>query len=259
MSGFLVVGDVFAVVDNPAGGVELLVVRVLYDVAHVDILRQCAVRRGEVQGAFGLGIGGEPVLTVDLLVVRGEGGLEILVTSAGVLRDSPAVDENDLEILLVDPDLALEIMLAFFEGLGAGGKDIRVELIDSLTAKIGDVILGQVFGGEDERETVLNLVEVNRAHEDAFEGILWGENDVFFALTVLVEGDVGDLLVFAIDSVGVFRDGVDFDSLSEGVVFAGLFEDRLSGAEFLDDLLGRRASGRRRVERAEAGGVLGGV
>ena len=71
----------------------------------MDILRQRAVLCGEVQNAFGLGVGGEPVLAVDLLVVGGEGGLQVLVAVAGVLRDGRAVDQDDLQVLLVDPDL----------------------------------------------------------------------------------------------------------------------------------------------------------
>ena len=67
--------------------------------------RERAVLRGEVEDAFGLGVGGEPVLAVDLLVVGGEGRLQVFVAGAGVLRDGLAVDEDDLEVLLIDPDL----------------------------------------------------------------------------------------------------------------------------------------------------------
>ena len=225
LGGVLVVGDVFAVVDDSGGGVELLVVRVLYDVADVNVLGKRAVGGGEVQVAFSLGVGGEPVFSVDLLVVGGEGRLKVLMASAGILRDGFAVDEDDLEILLIDPDLALEVVFSLFEGLWASGEDIGIELIYLLTAEISDVVFGKVFGGEDEGEAVLDLVEVGGAHDDALEGVLRGEDDVFFALTVLVEGNVGDLLVLAVDAVGVFVEGVDFDCLAEGVVLAGLLEE----------------------------------
>ena len=139
-----------------------------------------------------------------------------------VLGDGLAVDEDDLEVLLVDPDLALEVALVFFDGLWGGGEDVGVELVDVLAAEVGDVVLGQVFGGEDEGQAVLDVVEVGGGHHDALEGVLGGEDDVLFALAVVVEGDVGDLLVLAVDAVGVFGEGVDFDGLAEGVVFAGL-------------------------------------
>ncbi len=71
--------------------------------------------------ALGLGVGGEPVFAVDLLVVGGEGRLQVFVAGARVLGDGLSVDEDDLEVLLVDPDLALEVVLFFFEGFGCGG------------------------------------------------------------------------------------------------------------------------------------------
>ena len=146
--------------------------------------------------------------------------------------------------------------MLFFDDFGAGGEDVGVEFVDVLAAEVGDVVLGQVFGGEDEGQAVLDLVEVGGGHDDALEGVLGGEDDVLFALAVVVEGDVGDLLVLAVDAVGVVGDGVDFDGLAEGVVFAGLGEDGFAVAEFLDDLVGGDAGGRGGVERAEAGGLL---
>ena len=64
-----------------AVGVELLVVGVFDDVAHVDVLGRAPSPAGEVQVAFGLGVGGEPVFAVDLLVVGGEGRLEVFVAA----------------------------------------------------------------------------------------------------------------------------------------------------------------------------------
>ena len=71
-----------------------------------------------------------------------------------------------------------------------------------------------------------------------------------------VEGDVGNLLVLAVDAVGVFGEGVDFDGLTEGVVLTGLVEDGFAGGELVDDLLRGHAGGRGGIEWAEAGWVL---
>jgi hypothetical protein len=258
LGGVFFVGDVFAVVDDARAGVVLLVVTVFDDVAHVDVLREGALLGDEVEIAFGLGVGGEPVFAVNLLVVGGEGRGEIFVAFALVLGDGDAVDEDDLEVLLVDPDFALEVALAFFEGLGAGGEDVGVELVDVLTAEVGDVVFGQVFGGQDEGEAVLDLVEVGGSHLDALEGVLGGEDDVLLALAFAVEGDVSDLLVLAVDAVGVLDEGVDFHGLTEGVVLAGEIEEGLAGGELFDDLLWGYVRGGRGVERAEAGGILRG-
>jgi len=178
------------------------------------------------------------------------------VTFALVVGDGLAVDEDDLEVLLIDPDLALEVALVFFEDLGAGTEDVGVELVDVLAPEVGNVVLGQVFGGEDEGESVLDVLEVCGGHHDALESVLRSEDDVLFAFAGGVEGDVGDLLVFAVDTVGVFGEGIDFDGLTEGVVLSGLIEDGLAGSKLLDDLLRGHAGGWGGIKRAEPSCVL---
>jgi len=79
---------------------------------------------------------------------------------------------------------------------------------------------------------------------------------VLFALAVFVEDDVGDLLVLAVDFVGVFVEGIDFDGLAEGVVLTGDVEEGFAGGELVDDLLRRHTGGWGGVEWAEAGGFL---
>ena len=206
--------------------------------------------------ALGLGVGGEPVFAIDLLVVGGEGGLQVFVAGSCVLGDGFSVNEDDLQILLVDPDLSLEVVLFFFEGFGCDGEDVGIEFVDALAAQVVDVVFGLVFGGEDERQAVFDLVEVGGGHEDAFESVCRGEDNVLFALAGVVEGDVGDLLVFAVDAVGFLGDGVDFDGLAEGIVFAGFGEEGFAFAEFFDDLINGVAGGWRGVERTEARGLL---
>ena len=115
-------GDVLAVVEDAAGGAELLVVSELDDRAHVDVLAHAISGGGEVEDAIGLGVGGEPVFAVDLLVVGGEGGLEVFFARAGVLGDGFAVDEDDLEVLLVDPDAALEVVVVLLDVIGPASK-----------------------------------------------------------------------------------------------------------------------------------------
>jgi len=78
------------------------------------------------------------------------------------------------------------------------------------------------------------------------------EDDALFALAVLVEDDVGDLLVLAVGASVVFGDGLDPDFLAEeDVVLAGEGELGLAGGEFLDDLLGGEAGGWGGIEAAE--------
>ena len=116
-----------------------------------------------------------------------------------------------------------------------------------MAAEVGDVVVGQVGGGEDEGEAVLDVLEICGGHGDAAEGVLRGEDHVFCALAVAGEGDVCGLLVLAVYLVGVFEEGLDFDGLAEGVVLAGEVEFGFARGEFGDDLLRRDAGGGRGV------------
>ena len=105
---------------------------------------------------------------------------------------------------------------------------------------------------------MFDLVEVGGGHQDALQGVLGSEDDVLLALAVLVEDDVGDLLILAVNLVAVVVDGVDFDGLAEGVVIAGLFEFGLALAELGDDLVDGEVFGRGGIERAKAALGAGG-
>ena len=146
--------------DNAAGGAEALVVAVFDNRAQVHRLAHVAVAAVEVQIALGLGIGRKPVLPVDLLVIGGVGRREILVPLALVVGHALAIDEDDLEILLIEPDLALKVAVVLLDGFGRGGEDIGVEGVDLLPAEVLDVILRQVLRGQDEGQAVLDVGKV---------------------------------------------------------------------------------------------------
>ena len=95
------------------GGLEALVAGVADGGADLDGLRESVSVGWEVERAFGAGVDGEPILAVDLLIVSGEGWGEVFVSGAGVLRDGEAVDEDDLVVLLREPDAALEVTVIF--------------------------------------------------------------------------------------------------------------------------------------------------
>ena len=124
------------------GGVEALVVGVADRGADVDVLREGVGVGWEVEGAVGAGVDGEPVLAVDLLVVGREGRGEVFVAGAGVLGNGLAVDEDDLVVLLIEPDLALEVAVVFDELAGFAVEDVGVELVDALAAEVGEGVVG---------------------------------------------------------------------------------------------------------------------
>ena len=240
------------------GDVEALVVGVADDGADVDGLREGVMLGGEVECAFGFGVDGEPVLAVDLLVVGGEGRGEVFMAGAGVLGDADAVDEDDLVVLLIDPDFALEVTVMFEELPGLDVEDVGAEVVDLLLAEVGEGVVGEFGGGEDEGEAVGYVVEVGFGEGDALKGVLGGEEDVLDAAAGGVEGDVGDLAILAVGVEGVVVEGVEGDVLEEGVLVAGGGEGGLLLAHALDDL-GDGDGGGGGVEWAEAGaGLLGG-
>ena len=218
----------------------------------MDVVAERSVLRLEVEDSLSLGVGGEPILAVDLLIVGGEGRLEVFVAAARVLGNRGAVHEDDLEVLLVDPDLALEVVLVLLDGLRAGLEDVGVEVVDLLAAEVGDGVLGQVFGGEDEGKAMLDFIEVGGGHHDPLERVLRREDDVFGPLAILVKDDVGDLLVLPVDFAGVTVEGVDLDRLAEDVAVTGLGKVGLALAHLGDDLFRREVLGRAGIERAEA-------
>src|SRR3984957_10338542 len=105
----------------------------------MNVLRERSLLRGEVEGSLGLGVGREPVLAVDLLVVGGIRRGEILMAAADVVRDVLAVDQDDLEVLRVDPNLALEVAVVLDDGLGTGGEEVGIKAYARLAAGVADV------------------------------------------------------------------------------------------------------------------------
>src|SRR5215475_3997173 len=76
------------------------------------------------------------------------------------------------------------------------------------------------------------------------------------AFALLVEGDVGDLVVLAVWAAVVVVDGLDTDGLAKDVVVAGTVELRFALAELFDDLVDGDTGGWRGVEVSEACGVF---
>ena len=130
----------------------LLVVGVLDGVADVDVLGDGSGLGGEVEVAVGRGCRwGTSSGRLPLRSRWCRGGERSSWPRRRVIGDGLAVDEDDLEILLVDPDFALEVALPFFKALGAGLEDVGVEVVDLLAAEVGDVVFGEIVGLEDER------------------------------------------------------------------------------------------------------------
>ena len=108
-----IVGGNFGAVVEGDGGVEALVAGIADPGSDVNCLREAVGVGWEVERAVGAGVDGKPVFAVDLLVVGGERRGEVFVAGASVLGDGLAVDEDNLVVLLREPDAALEVAVVF--------------------------------------------------------------------------------------------------------------------------------------------------
>ena len=130
----------------------------------MHVLRQGAALSAKVQYAFALGVDGEPEVAVDLRTPGHEGRMQIFAAFAGVVGNHAAVGDHDLQIRFVYPDAALQVALFLFDDLGAYVKDVAVDLVHFLPAYVLHVVLADLFGGEHERVSALDVLEIGRRH-----------------------------------------------------------------------------------------------
>src|SRR5579875_2351049 len=123
-------GDVLPLVDHPDAGVELVIIRVLQRLPHVHVLAEITVTCRKMQHAIAMRVHREPVLAVHHLAVRDEWNRQILMSRPGIVRHVLPVGHDNLVILLVHPDPALEVSVLLLDGLRFYVKDPCLDLID---------------------------------------------------------------------------------------------------------------------------------
>ena len=171
------------------------------------------------------------------------------MAGAHVVGNVFAVGDDDLVVLLIDPDAALKVALFLLDGFGLDVEDPGVDVVDLLLTDVSDVVLRGVLGGEHEGQALLDVFEVGRGHHDAGERVGRRFEDALGAVAVCVKGDVDDLVVAAI-GLSVVVDGFDADAAGPGVVVESMAEDGFFRGELGDDLLDRDV-GLRLIEGAE--------
>src|SRR5215472_7781041 len=224
-----------------------LVVRVAD--GHTDV----HIAAAKVQIVIGASVYREPVALLDVLAIGAEPREDILVILADDVRNGLAVGHDDLQVLVIDPNAALKITLLLLNDLGGDVENIRRKVVHLLTTHVGDVVLGKLGGGENERLHIANVVVILFAHGDASERIHGSEGDVLDALAFRSEDDVAGFAVLAVGPT-VIVESLDGESLRVGVVVAFALELRFALGEVLDnfiDRLGRRFVGDGIVRRAD--------
>src|SRR5208282_2378731 len=102
------------------------------------------------------------------------------------------------QVLVVHPHAALKIALVLLDRPGRHIKDVRRKLVHLLAPNIGDVVLGDIIGSQNEGLDVAYIILVLLGHVDACKSVRWGVSDLFKALSVWRENDVADHTVFAV-------------------------------------------------------------
>lgn len=118
------------------------------------------VARSEVQSAFAVDVGREPVAAVNHFAPGHKRRMKVLLAFLGVVGDHPAVGDDDLKIVVVDPDPAVQVSMALVNLLWADVEDIAVDLIHLLLAVVADVVGGKVGGCEDKKVADLQVLEI---------------------------------------------------------------------------------------------------
>src|SRR5215472_11096377 len=157
-----------------------------------------------MQDVVGAGVGGKPVLAVDLFTIGHEGRAQVffnvfllLAVGSADLGHGLAAALHDLKIAVVNPEAPLKIAVALLDGLRGNIKNIGVDLIHVLLADVQQVVLGQVVGGQNEGHHGAEVFEIRGTHGDVHQGGLRGEFDVLQAAALVVVSDVLDQSVFA--------------------------------------------------------------
>src|ERR1035437_2715750 len=180
----------------------------------------------EVQGVVGAGVGGEPVLLIDLFAVGFELG-EGLVGAALENPDGFADRLDDLQVLIVHPDLAFEVAFARDHLLGLDREGVAADIVDLFLTQVLDVVVRDFGRGEHEGLHVAQILHVFRRQADVVQGDDRRVDHLFDAFAVRGENDVVHLfpLPAAVDLL-------QFHALAIGIVVARLLEFEFLGGKF---------------------------
>src|SRR5713226_3396454 len=199
-----------------------------------------ALRTGrELQGIHGARIGREPVETIDLLPVRLKPREQIFLSSlAANIRDGLSVGLHDLKVLVIDPNLALEIALILLELRRRDIEDIAVDLIDHFFSDIFQGVLRNVVARENKRLDLTDVLQILGRERDILQRVWRRFRDPFGPFPRRIEGDVAFDIVLTQNPVIPIQ-VLNPDGLVVCIVSACASELLLLLGEPLNDVVGR--------------------
>src|SRR5207253_11450757 len=105
-----------------------------------------------------------------------------------------------------------------------------VQLVFLLLSDVKDVVLGNLLRGQDERQSVPDVVDILRRHRDLGKRTLRREYHVFQAFSLIVEYHIENFMIFTV-VVGRFNPYV----LPVRVLLPSFFEFLFLGGEAAND------------------------
>jgi hypothetical protein len=143
----------------------------------------------EIQNVVGF-VYREPVLSVDIVAVGFKARESRILVLPGDHVDGLSVGFHNLQILVVHPDFSLKVALLLLNLLGRYIKHVAVYFVDLLLSQVGQIVFFDITCGEDERENVLNIMEIVRREDNALQRAGGRANHLFHAPALVVEQDV---------------------------------------------------------------------
>src|ERR1019366_6656461 len=203
----------------------LLVILVLHGHADGDVFTAL-----EVQSVVGAGVGGKPVFLIDLFAEGFELG-EGLVGAALENPDGFADRLDDLQVLIVHPDLAFEVALARHHLLGLDRKGVAADIVDFFLAEVLYVVVRDLGRSQHERLHVAQILHVPGRQADMVEGDDGCVDHLFDAFAIGGENDVVHLF-----PLPAAVDFLQLHALAIGIVVARLLELQFLGGKSPDDV-----------------------
>src|SRR5439155_27058436 len=89
-----------------------------------------------------------------------EAGKQVLIAAFFDVRHSLAISFDDLEILIINPDLSLEITLTFFDRLRRNIEDVAINVIDLFFAEVFQIVFADVIAGQNKWLDFADILQI---------------------------------------------------------------------------------------------------
>jgi len=198
--------------------------------------------------AFGAGVVGKPIFAVDIFAI----GFEHIERQSWRLQRAQvgnplAVGFHHFQILLVDPDDAVEKRVLAVESFRCDLKDIAIDFIDLLGVEVGEIVLGEIGLADGKRRNAREELRVFGFELQVLQRRGGGFGGFFVELAIAGTGGIvgGNELP---TGTPVWTEFLDANGFAVGILRARVEVDIFFFGEALNDLRRREGGGGLRFE-----------